>query len=316
MNVSVIIPVYNAAVFLERAVKSALKHAEVKEVLLIEDGSKDNSLEVCKQLSEQNEIVKLFQHPKGQNLGAGATRNLGIQNASQEYISFLDADDYFTDIRFQKEKEIFKNHPDADGVYGAVGVEYIDQKGAKAWESIGFNEFTLTRVNKVVEPSDLFEFLIGYKKIKGCKGYLHLDGFTVKRKALLESKVLFDSSLRLHQDTAFFWKSSYLLKFYTGEIHEPLAIRGVHANNRFIHAKNLDKSRSEMCLLIREWSIDNKLDEKIINHFDQRYFKYFISSKPKIEQPFYYLKFLLTDGDVRSNFGKQQLRFIWRQLRK
>ena len=313
---SVIIPVYNAAVFLERAVKSALKHAEVKEVLLIEDGSKDNSLEVCRQLSEQYDIVKLFQHPNGQNLGAGATRNLGIQNATQEYISFLDADDYFTDIRFQKEKEIFKNYPDADGVYGAIGVEYIDETGAKAWESKGFDETTLTTVNKEINPDHLFEFLIGYNKFDGYRGYFSIDGLTVKRTSLLSSKVTFPKNLRLHQDTVFLWQIAYFLNLYAGEIKQPLAMRGVHENNRFIHAKNIHKSRSEVNRVMREWLIDNKLEVKFISHFSQLYFKHFISSKPKIEKPFYYLKFLLTDGGVRSNFGKQQLMFIWRQLRK
>ncbi|HLV40543.1 glycosyltransferase family 2 protein [Xanthomarina sp.] len=315
MNVSVIIPVYNAAAFLERAVKSALIHKEVKEVLLIEDGSKDNSLQVCKRLSEQFEVVKLFQHPDGQNLGAGATRNLGILNATQEYISFLDADDYFTEIRFKKEKEIFKNHTDADGVYGAIGVEYIDETGAKAWQAKGHNETMLTTVNKEVDPDHLFEFLIGYNKFDGYKGYFHLDGFTVKRKAILKNKLFFDSSLRLHQDTAFFWKSSYLLRYYTGEFQEPLAIRGIHATNRFIHAKNLNKSRSKMYRVMREWSMDNKLDDNVIKHFDKIFFKYFISSKPKIEKPFFYLKILLTDKYIRGDFGKRQLRFIWKQLR-
>ena len=50
MNISIILPVYNAACFLEKAVDSALQFPEVKEVLLIEDCSPDNSLEICKKL--------------------------------------------------------------------------------------------------------------------------------------------------------------------------------------------------------------------------------------------------------------------------
>ena len=61
MTISVIIPVYNAAAFLEKAVHSALQFEEVQEVLLIEDQSTDHSLEVCKKLAQENSKIKLFQ---------------------------------------------------------------------------------------------------------------------------------------------------------------------------------------------------------------------------------------------------------------
>ena len=59
-NISVIIPVYNAAPFVGKAVESALIQPEVGEVLLIEDGSKDNSLEICKRLAEEYDKVKVL----------------------------------------------------------------------------------------------------------------------------------------------------------------------------------------------------------------------------------------------------------------
>ncbi|MGZ5284046.1 MAG: glycosyltransferase family 2 protein, partial [Kaistella sp.] len=77
MKISVIIPVYNAAAFLRKAVESALKHTAVAEVLLIEDASPDHSLEICKELVSENQKVKLFQHHDLGNHGAGASRNLG-----------------------------------------------------------------------------------------------------------------------------------------------------------------------------------------------------------------------------------------------
>lgn len=314
MKVSVIIPAYNAAPFLIRAVESALQHLEVKEVILVEDGSKDNTLEVCQRLSEQHTAVKLLRHHKGQNKGAGASRNLGINNATQEFIAFLDADDYFTKIRFQKEKEVFKNYPDADGVYGAIGVEYLDTVGAKAWEAKGLDQKSLTTVNKRIDPDHLFEFIIGINNRENYNGYFSIDGLTIKRKSLLEAKVLFDHSLRLHQDTVFLWQASYYLKLYTGEFENAVAIRGVHDNNRFIHENKLDKSRSAQYLVIRDWAIQQKLDEKIINRFHQKFFKHYITSKSKLEKPFSYLKLLVIDNGTRNNFSKKQLKFIWKQM--
>ena len=68
MNISVIIPVYNAAKFVEEAVESALAQPETSEVILVEDGSPDNSFEVCRALTEKYPKVTLMQHPGGVRL--------------------------------------------------------------------------------------------------------------------------------------------------------------------------------------------------------------------------------------------------------
>ena len=83
MNVSVIIPVYNAEKYIEKAVSSALQLEEVKEIILIEDASPGDDLAICKGLVEQHEKIKLYTHPNNENRGAGASRNLGIINATQ-----------------------------------------------------------------------------------------------------------------------------------------------------------------------------------------------------------------------------------------
>ena len=81
MEVSVIVPVYNAEEWLTEAVSSIVNQEYVHEVILAEDGSSDNSLAVCMALAENNPKVKLVRHPDGKNHGAGASRNLGVLNA-------------------------------------------------------------------------------------------------------------------------------------------------------------------------------------------------------------------------------------------
>ena len=81
-EVSVVIPVYNAAAFVTQAVESALAQPEVREVVLVEDCSPDDSLAVCRQLAEKYPQVNLFQHPGGVNRGAGPSRNLGITKST------------------------------------------------------------------------------------------------------------------------------------------------------------------------------------------------------------------------------------------
>src|SRR5210317_669111 len=97
MDISVVIPVFNAERYVESAVESALRQSETAEVILVEDNSPDNALEICQRLEAQDPRVRLFRHGDGKNHGAGESRNLGIRNARCDYIAFLDADDYYVE---------------------------------------------------------------------------------------------------------------------------------------------------------------------------------------------------------------------------
>ena len=85
-TISVIIPVYNAERYLERAVASALEQPQTGEVILIEDCSPDGSLAICEKLAAAHpDKVRLLRHPDGKNHGAGPTRNLGIRAAQHPF---------------------------------------------------------------------------------------------------------------------------------------------------------------------------------------------------------------------------------------
>lgn len=93
MKFSVILPVYNAAEVLERSINSVLKQTISDfEVIAVDDGSKDNSLQVLKKYAELDARIKVFHQS---NKGPGATRNRAISLSQGEYIAFLDADDYW-----------------------------------------------------------------------------------------------------------------------------------------------------------------------------------------------------------------------------
>lgn len=90
--VSVIIPVYNMENTLERCVESLFQqtYSDI-EIILIDDGSKDDSQKVCKLLADKSEKVRYFHT---ENQGPGPARNLGIAKAAGSYLYFADADDY------------------------------------------------------------------------------------------------------------------------------------------------------------------------------------------------------------------------------
>lgn len=229
LSISVIIPVYNASQFLKKSIQSALQFDEVKEILLIEDQSTDNSLEICRKLASENTKIKLFQHEDKGNHGAGASRNLGIEKADCDFIAFLDADDYYLPNRFESEKEIFKD-PKIDGTFGAMGIEYLTEKGRQAFQE-KFKDISLTTVNYPAEGEEVFKGLLGLTpRIFGT--FFHLNALTIRKSALERNRLRFNESLRVHQDSDFNIKLSYFCHLKSGFIDKAVAIRGVHDHNR------------------------------------------------------------------------------------
>lgn len=91
-KVSVIVPVYNVEWNLDKCIQSLVKQTYSNlEIILINDGSKDKSLDVCLKYKEQDERIIVIDKP---NTGVSDTRNIGIQNASGDYITFVDSDDW------------------------------------------------------------------------------------------------------------------------------------------------------------------------------------------------------------------------------
>ena len=89
--VSVVVPVYNAEGFLKDTVQT-IEEQTLKnlEILLVDDGSKDESLRICRELAKEDVRIKVFHKENG---GAASARNLGIRNARGSFIGFVDSDD-------------------------------------------------------------------------------------------------------------------------------------------------------------------------------------------------------------------------------
>ncbi len=263
MDISVIIPVYNAENYVTKAVESALQIPEVREVLLIEDGSPDNALEICRYLAEKDSRVKLLRHPDRGNHGAGASRNLGLQNASCPFIAFLDADDFYLPNRFETDKRVFAENPDADGVYNAIGVHHYDPEAQELSSQVFPNQ--LTTVHTFVQPEELFPSFIQLSK---GVGYFSLDGLTIKNNILKQIDYCFNDGLRLHQDTEFMIRLAYYARLFPGEIRYPTAMRGVHSENRitrnYFDKKNRNINQEKLWISLYEWAKKDKIPDKYL----------------------------------------------------
>lgn len=93
-KVSIIVPVYNAEKYLREAIESVLNQTYTDfELLLINDRSTDNSREICEEYTQKDNRIILFEN-NTENHGPGPTRNIGLDNATGEFIYFMDADDW------------------------------------------------------------------------------------------------------------------------------------------------------------------------------------------------------------------------------
>lgn len=97
--VSIIVPIYNMQKYLKTCIQSLVKQTFNNiEILLIDDGSTDLSLQICNQFKQNDERIRVFHK---QNGGLGSTRNFGIKHATGKYVLFIDADDWLREDSIQ-----------------------------------------------------------------------------------------------------------------------------------------------------------------------------------------------------------------------
>jgi len=238
-KVSVIIPVYNVALFVEKAVKSALAQPEVGEVILIEDGSKDECLNICRELTTKNEKIVLLRHPDGKNRNVCHSRNLGIINAKFEFIAFLDADDWYLPGRFSQDKILFEN-PEVMTTFSVSTIHYPNGKKELFGCQENFLESLQSRnVKKVYCHIMKHDVILG-----------HTNANTFRKKVFQEVGK-FDSRLSLHQDTELWYRVARKYLFFPGQIDMPVSVARRHQFNRITHRNK--KSQLKMLFV---W-IDN-----------------------------------------------------------
>jgi glycosyltransferase involved in cell wall biosynthesis len=253
-TLSVIIPVYKCERFIQKAIDSVIAQPEVTEIVVVNDGSTDATSAILEELQLQNPILTIYHHENRTNKGRSASRNLGIQKATGNYIAFLDADDYFLENRFSNDKKILQENENCDGVYNAVGFHFYRHTSV---EELATHQ--LYTVRQKLQPEFLFEALLS-----GKYGHFHIDGLTVK-KSVFDIIGLFNESLVVAEDTDVFWKMALKCQLETGLIDQPVAIRGVHDNNVYDQPDLYKKYLMKMYESIVVWCSKNQVSDAIID---------------------------------------------------
>lgn len=186
VKVSVIIPVYNAEKTLNKCIDSVLSQDyDNFELLLIDDGSTDSSLAICNNYAQRNNKIRVF--PKS-NGGVSSARNLGIDNANGEWITFIDSDDYI-------EPEYF------DGI-DTVIQDIVFHSYKKVFNGICVQQFDVSSIFPQHSLAEIFRKYYGDNIFRGpCVKFF--------KKSLI-GNIRFPEDMKVGEDTFFVF--SYIAK--------------------------------------------------------------------------------------------------------
>ncbi len=182
-GVDVIIPAYNAARYLEEAVRSAaMQTLPPESIVVADDGSTDQTPLIAQRLAQELPMVKYL---KLEHRGVSAARNAGIRASSSAYVAFLDADDIWHPCKLQSQLDVFFKAADSVG-FVHTGYEYIDEKGS------------LVSGDPIFEPRLRGNIFIDLLK----NGYVVSGSASsvVVRRSVLDRVGLFDNELYYGED--------------------------------------------------------------------------------------------------------------------
>jgi glycosyltransferase involved in cell wall biosynthesis len=202
--VSIIIIFLNAERFIEEAIQSIVAQTyDDWEILLVDDGSSDNSATLALELSRHfPQKVTYLEHEGHANRGMSASRNLGITHAQGDFIAFLNADDVWLPQKLEQQLQILQDHPEAVMVYGPW----------QYWFSWANNSLDPTVdvvqpmgsvVDRVVAPPQLMAPLLESRWVPIPSGIL------IKKETTLQVEG-FEDDFRGHMEDHVFWSKIFL----------------------------------------------------------------------------------------------------------
>lgn len=190
--ISVIVPVYNTEKTLNRCIDSILNQTFCDwELLLVDDGSTDQSGELCDEYAAKDKRIRVFHKTNG---GVSSARNMGLQYAKGEWISFVDADDY---LNVQSLNDMISGSDDSDLVLSSIKICGCQEKIVKLDNNLS---------NDVHEIGNLLTSLNDYM------------GLTVPFAKLLKSSIINNNQIRFDcrfssgEDTLFMYRYLFYIK--------------------------------------------------------------------------------------------------------
>ena len=186
-EISIIIPVYNSSKYIKSCLDSILNQTFKNfEVIIIDDGSTDNSYDILKEYSTKNTSIKLF---KNSNHGVSFTRNYGISLAQADYLCFIDSDDWIDENYLENFYNVIQLNPEID--YIVQGIKY-DWGNDKTKELFSYKEI-------IIKETEIANSIVDYKLLhNGCP-----VAKLFKRSIIEKKKLRFNENICMHEDHIF-----------------------------------------------------------------------------------------------------------------
>lgn len=182
--VSIIVPVYNVEKYLKKSVESILNQTyDNIEILLVDDGSTDNSGNICDSFIKIDSRIRVFHKENG---GLSDARNFGIEHIRGQYVSFIDSDDYISKDYVWKLYHSLKNN---NSEVSICSFSLVDETGEKIKDEILDNDKICLSGQQVLEKvltSNGYRYVVAwnklyrstlFEKLKFKKGMLYEDEF-------------------------------------------------------------------------------------------------------------------------------------------
>ena len=186
--ISIIVPVYNVEKYLTCCIESVLAQTYKNwELILIDDGSEDSSGVICDEYSRKDKRIKTIHKS---NEGVSISRNIGVKEASGEYIVFLDSDDYLDVDTLKILLENILNY-NADGSFGAI--KYVNEKNEKMVEYI--------LPESKIEGSEKFNSL--FQDLYNNYCFHAVWGKLFKKNIIIDNKICFEENFSILEDGMF-----------------------------------------------------------------------------------------------------------------
>lgn len=193
-KVSIVVPVYNKAKYLEQFLESLIEQTlDDIEIILVDDGSKDSSLDISREYQKRDKRIKIIAQ---KNQGVSVARNVGIENATGDYVAFADPDDRVSPDMLQKmyEKCIETDSPVAISNYYQETKKAVIKRELKTSKDV---------LNKEAIYNDILSKMIGPLTIDEETIMASVWRLLIKRDVILENNITFPKGIHRMQDLAF-----------------------------------------------------------------------------------------------------------------
>ena len=270
MKISAILPNYNSVEFLPKSIQSLLQQTEpFSEILIIDDGSTDESIAVIESYMNEHKNIRLIKHEHNQ--GVCSALNTGLKHAIGDYVILCAADDWYHQKSVARAKQIIENHPTVGIICGDAVVHRFDQTSSF--------ERTLPYPKNTLVTAEEFKILSKRKYV----GFNGGGGMFMNKQAIISAGLLYPE-LRWHCD----WLLYFVVAFRQGLYY---------VNETFVYINMRNDGYSEGK---RDWKIQKQVMVATINVLQKNYPELWNNFKEAALSPYYAIKciplFLMNSG--------------------